>query len=192
MDDWGQLVASSSQLGGVFQSGPVWSGPSGYWTVLAARVGRWGRVQPRLNQDLGKHLGVDFRWRKLAREQLGGYGPVMGSYRRKGARGQVAPFRPIPCNRSPSSYRENSAQIVREKPRERDQRLKEKPCVKACSVLAKAWLWKTRLVEMDTRQKEKEKEKKVAQGDRTPKVLTWTVVKERHREDSSHGKMCGE
>ena len=128
-------MASSSQLGGVFQSGPVWSGPSGYWTVLAARVGRWGRVQPRLNQDLGKHLGVDFRWRKLAREQLGGYGPVMGSYRRKGARGQVAPFRPIPCNRSarqlsdPSLYkykslgsilhmyflRENSEQIVRER-----------------------------------------------------------------------------
>ena len=133
-------MASSSQLGGVFQSGPVWSGPSGYWTVLAARVGRWGRVQPRLNQDLGKHLGVDFRWRKLAREQLGGYGPVMGSYRRKGARGQVAPFRPIPCNRSPKAVtgsslykyksmgsilgikflRENSAQIVRDKPRERE------------------------------------------------------------------------
>ncbi|CAG7885623.1 unnamed protein product, partial [Brassica rapa] len=39
--------------------------------------------------------------------------------------------------------------------------------------------------------KEKEKEKEAAQGDRTPKVQTWTVVKERHREGSSHGKMCG-
>ncbi|KAF2564178.1 hypothetical protein F2Q70_00017452 [Brassica cretica] len=45
---------------------------------------------------------------------------------------------------------------------------------------------------MDTRQKEKEKEKEAAQGYRTPKVPTWTVVNERHREDSSHGKMCGD
>ncbi|KAL0660657.1 hypothetical protein Bca4012_097494 [Brassica carinata] len=74
---------------------------------------------------------------------------------------------------------------------------------------------------MDTRQrdKEKEKEKDVPPGERTPKCdviglmetgnaeprpwpvqrlslrhwdRTWTVVKERCREDSSQGKMCGE
>ncbi|KAL0678303.1 hypothetical protein Bca4012_006284 [Brassica carinata] len=47
---------------------------------------------------------------------------------------------------------------------------------------------------MDTRQrdKEKEKEKDVPPGERTPKDRTWTVVKERCREDSSQGKMCGE
>ncbi|KAF3558630.1 hypothetical protein F2Q69_00016354 [Brassica cretica] len=45
---------------------------------------------------------------------------------------------------------------------------------------------------MDTRQEEKEKEKEAAQGDRTPKVLTWTVVKKMLREDSNLGKMCGE
>ncbi|KAG2264861.1 hypothetical protein Bca52824_071940 [Brassica carinata] len=47
---------------------------------------------------------------------------------------------------------------------------------------------------MDTRQKdkEKEKEKDMAPGERTPKDPTWTLVKERHREDSSHGKMCGD
>ncbi|KAG2264862.1 hypothetical protein Bca52824_071941 [Brassica carinata] len=47
---------------------------------------------------------------------------------------------------------------------------------------------------MDTRlkDKEKEKEKDMAPGERTPKDLIWTVVKERHCEDSSHGKMCGE
>ncbi|KAL0645298.1 hypothetical protein Bca4012_043589 [Brassica carinata] len=49
---------------------------------------------------------------------------------------------------------------------------------------------------MDTRQKDKkkeiEKEKEMAPGDRNPKVQTWTVVKEKHREDSGHGKMCGE
>ncbi|KAL0661281.1 hypothetical protein Bca4012_098118 [Brassica carinata] len=47
---------------------------------------------------------------------------------------------------------------------------------------------------MDTRQREKEKdkEKKMAPGEGTPKDRTWTVVKERHREDSGHGKMCGE
>ncbi|KAL0657357.1 hypothetical protein Bca4012_077942 [Brassica carinata] len=73
---------------------------------------------------------------------------------------------------------------------------------------------------MDTRlkDKEKEKEKDMAPGERTPKPglgapdlmkdlsvaacycdslwnrldLIWTVVKERHCEDSSHGKMCGE
>ena len=45
---------------------------------------------------------------------------------------------------------------------------------------------------MDTRQKEKEKEKEAAQGDRTPKVRAWTVVKESNCEDSSRRKMCGE
>ncbi|KAL0826756.1 hypothetical protein Bca101_050433 [Brassica carinata] len=49
---------------------------------------------------------------------------------------------------------------------------------------------------MDTRQKDKEKEiekeKETAPGGRNPKVQTWTVVKEKHREDSGHGKMCGE
>ncbi|WZZ27184.1 hypothetical protein YC2023_010585 [Brassica napus] len=47
---------------------------------------------------------------------------------------------------------------------------------------------------MDTRQKEKEKEKEkdLAPGERTPKVQTWTVVKERDCEDSSRGKMCGD
>ncbi|KAL0677784.1 hypothetical protein Bca4012_005765 [Brassica carinata] len=46
---------------------------------------------------------------------------------------------------------------------------------------------------MDTRQKEKEKdkEKEMASGERTPKDLTWIVVKLRNREDSGHGKMCG-
>ncbi|KAF2551408.1 hypothetical protein F2Q68_00034013 [Brassica cretica] len=32
----------------------------------------------------------------------------------------------------------------------------------------------------------------MAPGERTPKDRTWTVLKERHREDSGHGKMCGE
>ncbi|KAF3603918.1 hypothetical protein F2Q69_00036389 [Brassica cretica] len=73
---------------------------------------------------------------------------------------------------------------------------------------------------MDTRQKdkEKEKEKDMVPEERTPKPglgapdpmkdlsvagyycgycgieldRTWTVVKERQREDSSHGKMCGD
>ncbi|KAL0723122.1 hypothetical protein Bca4012_037721 [Brassica carinata] len=47
---------------------------------------------------------------------------------------------------------------------------------------------------MDTRQRDKEKEKEKEQdpGDRTPKVQTWTVVKERHREDPKHGKTCGD
>ncbi|KAF3557195.1 hypothetical protein F2Q69_00012912 [Brassica cretica] len=49
------------------------------------------------------------------------------------------------------------------------------------------------LEEMDTRQKEKEKdnEKEMALGERTPKDLTLIVVKLRNREDSGHGKMCG-
>ncbi|KAG2270524.1 hypothetical protein Bca52824_065079 [Brassica carinata] len=74
---------------------------------------------------------------------------------------------------------------------------------------------------MDTRQRdrEKDKEKEMAPGERTrdycvgfsvhtgnteprpwpvqhpsPRPLdrTWTVVREKHREDSGHGKMCGE
>ncbi|WZZ58853.1 hypothetical protein YC2023_058960 [Brassica napus] len=47
---------------------------------------------------------------------------------------------------------------------------------------------------MDTRQrdKEKEKEKDVPPWEITPKDRTWTVVKERCREDSCQGKMCGE
>ncbi|KAG2306268.1 hypothetical protein Bca52824_026016 [Brassica carinata] len=45
---------------------------------------------------------------------------------------------------------------------------------------------------MDTRKRDKEKEKETNPGDRTPKVQTWTVVKKRHREDSGYGKMCGE
>ncbi|KAG2270388.1 hypothetical protein Bca4012_072573 [Brassica carinata] len=49
---------------------------------------------------------------------------------------------------------------------------------------------------MDTRNKDKEKEiekdKVTAPGDRNPKVQTWTVVKERDYEDSSRGKMCGD
>ncbi|KAF3580039.1 hypothetical protein DY000_02031483 [Brassica cretica] len=45
---------------------------------------------------------------------------------------------------------------------------------------------------MDTRQKEKEKdkEKEMAPGERTPKDLTWIVVKLRNHEDSGLGKMC--
>ena len=46
----------------------------GYYVVPAAHVGRWGRVHPGLNQGLGKGLGDSFRWRKLPREQLGGFG----------------------------------------------------------------------------------------------------------------------
>ncbi|KAG2314704.1 hypothetical protein Bca52824_017826 [Brassica carinata] len=49
---------------------------------------------------------------------------------------------------------------------------------------------------IDTRKKDKEKEtekeKETAPGDRNPKDQTWTVVREKHREDSGHGKMCGE
>ncbi|KAF3556850.1 hypothetical protein F2Q69_00015403 [Brassica cretica] len=52
---------------------------------------------------------------------------------------------------------------------------------------------------MDTRQREKEKGKEPTPGERTPKsdgsdtmVQTWIVVKERHREGSGHGKMCGD
>ncbi|CAG7875948.1 unnamed protein product [Brassica rapa] len=46
---------------------------------------------------------------------------------------------------------------------------------------------------MDTRQKEKDNDKDLPPGEKTPKVSgTWTVVKERYREDSGHGKMCGE
>ncbi|WZZ87159.1 hypothetical protein YC2023_115738 [Brassica napus] len=47
---------------------------------------------------------------------------------------------------------------------------------------------------MDTRQrdKEKEKERDVPPGERTPKDQTWTAVKEKYREDSGHGKMCSE
>ncbi|CDY34188.1 BnaA02g28520D [Brassica napus] len=45
---------------------------------------------------------------------------------------------------------------------------------------------------MDTIQKEKEKEKEAAQGDRSPKVRAWPVVKERNCKDSSRGKMYGE
>ncbi|KAF3525314.1 hypothetical protein F2Q69_00047795 [Brassica cretica] len=58
----------------------------------------------------------------------------------------------------------------------------------ACAGFSKA------AVEMDTRQKdnEKEREKDVPPGERTPKDRTWNVVMERCREDSSHGKMCGE
>ncbi|KAG2276681.1 hypothetical protein Bca52824_059236 [Brassica carinata] len=41
-------------------------------------------------------------------------------------------------------------------------------------------------------EKDKDKEKEMVPGERTPKDRTWTVVKERHREDSGHGKMCGE
>ncbi|KAF3583480.1 hypothetical protein F2Q69_00029187 [Brassica cretica] len=83
--------------------------------------------------------------------------------------------------------------------------------------------WEARPEEFDTRQRdrEKDKEKKMAPGERTPngtlnqglgrfsiQVLglwpdcswsdldildrTWTMVREKHREDSDHGKMCGE
>ncbi|KAG2270525.1 hypothetical protein Bca52824_065080 [Brassica carinata] len=46
---------------------------------------------------------------------------------------------------------------------------------------------------MDTRQRdrEKDKEKEMAPG-RERVDRTWTVVREKHREDSGHGKMCGE
>ncbi|KAL0655479.1 hypothetical protein Bca4012_076063 [Brassica carinata] len=46
---------------------------------------------------------------------------------------------------------------------------------------------------MDIRQKdkEKEKEKDMNPGDRTPKDLTWIMVKLRNRDDSSRGRMCG-
>ncbi|KAF2546966.1 hypothetical protein F2Q70_00021712 [Brassica cretica] len=79
--------------------------------------------------------------------------------------------------------------------------------------------WEARPEEMDTRQRdrEKDKEKEMAPGERTPNVSgnteprpwpvqhpsprplaglffdrTWTMVREKHREDSGHGKMCGE
>ncbi|KAG2263688.1 hypothetical protein Bca52824_070767 [Brassica carinata] len=47
---------------------------------------------------------------------------------------------------------------------------------------------------MDTRQRDKEKEKDVPPGKELLKLVdrTWTVVKERCREDSSQGKKCGE
>ncbi|WZZ78328.1 hypothetical protein YC2023_098900 [Brassica napus] len=49
---------------------------------------------------------------------------------------------------------------------------------------------------MDTRQKDKEKEiekeKETAPGDRNPKDQKWTVVREKHHEDCGHGKMCGD
>ncbi|KAG2307162.1 hypothetical protein Bca52824_026910 [Brassica carinata] len=68
---------------------------------------------------------------------------------------------------------------------------------------------------MDTRQRDKEKEKEQDPGDPAPKVRgvakdhrtwpaddpfgtwsgldqTWTVVREKHREDRGHGKICGE
>ncbi|KAG2304495.1 hypothetical protein Bca52824_033146 [Brassica carinata] len=44
---------------------------------------------------------------------------------------------------------------------------------------------------MDTRQRQGEEEGE-ASLEIAPKVQAWTVVKERHREDSGHGKMCGE
>ncbi|CAG7885624.1 unnamed protein product [Brassica rapa] len=66
-----------------------------------AQVGRWGWVHSGLDQGLGKGLGVGFRWRKLPKEQLTGCGRFWSGFGRKGARGQVAPFRPIPCNRHP-------------------------------------------------------------------------------------------
>ena len=125
--------------------------PGSSWMVMRAG---WGAViGERVQEDKWHHFG-----QSLATDRPAVTGSSLYKYKSLGSILGII------------FLRENSAQIVREKPRERDQRLKEKPCVKACSVLAKAWLWKTRLVEMDTRQKEKEKEKKVAQGDRTPKV----------------------
>ncbi|KAF2557071.1 hypothetical protein F2Q68_00016345 [Brassica cretica] len=62
-----------------------------------------------------------------------------------------------------------------------------------CSGLDQCDLFR-RGLRMDTRpkEKEKEKEKDMSPVERTPKDRTWTMVKERHREDSSHGKICGD
>ncbi|KAF2553267.1 hypothetical protein F2Q68_00033563 [Brassica cretica] len=62
LDDWGQLAISSPQLGGVFRSGPVWPGLSGYRTVLMVPVGRRVQVRSWLNQAMRQRPGgVGFR-----------------------------------------------------------------------------------------------------------------------------------
>ncbi|KAF2578871.1 hypothetical protein F2Q68_00005316 [Brassica cretica] len=73
---WGQLVASSSQLGGVFWSKPVWPVPSGYQAVPTAHVGRWSRVQPGPNQGLAKGYRSWFSMEKLPRSSWAVKGPV--------------------------------------------------------------------------------------------------------------------
>ncbi|KAF2555714.1 hypothetical protein F2Q68_00015716 [Brassica cretica] len=135
---WGQLAISSPQLGGVFHSGPVWSGPSGYRALPMVRVRRRDKVRSWLNQAM--------------RKRPGGVGFHVGT-----ARGAVGAVMGAVLSGFGRKEFDRGKQGV-----------------------------------MDTRQREKEKEKDLAPGERTPKVETWTVVRERDCEDSSRGKMCGD
>ncbi|KAF3569513.1 hypothetical protein DY000_02012771 [Brassica cretica] len=135
---WGQLAISSPQLGGVFRSRPVWSGPSVYRAVPMVRVGRRDQVRSWLNQAM--------------RQRPGGVGFRVGT-----ARGAVWAVMGAVLSGFGRKEFDRGKQGV-----------------------------------MDTRQREKEKEKDLATGERTPKVQTWTVVSERNCEDSSRGKMCGD
>uniref|UniRef100_M4CCT6 Uncharacterized protein n=1 Tax=Brassica campestris TaxID=3711 RepID=M4CCT6_BRACM len=180
--------ASSSQIGGVFRSGPVWPEPSGYQDVPAARVGQWGPCAPGSNQGLGKSLGDGFNGGNCRGSIWAVMGRFLGWFWAKmckGTSGTISanPLQPI------------AQAIVREREtkreRERDRRPKEKPSGGLiCS--GEGLAVRDKACEVDRRQKEKEKEKEAAQGDRKRKVQTWTVVKERIREDSSHKMMCGD
>ncbi|KAF3605215.1 hypothetical protein DY000_02048295 [Brassica cretica] len=113
---WGQLAISSPQLGGVFHSGPVWSGPSGYRALPMVRVRRRDKVRSWLNQAM--------------RKRPGGVGFHVGT-----ARGAVGAVMGAVLSGFGRKEFDRGKQGV-----------------------------------MDTRQREKEKEKDLAPGERTPKV----------------------
>ncbi|KAF2614933.1 hypothetical protein F2Q70_00013350 [Brassica cretica] len=128
---WGQLGASSSQLGGVFRSGPVWQGPSGYRAVPAALVGRWGHV-------LGQRPGGWFSMEETA----------------KGAVGASDGSDTMVLNHGLGRFRNEALGLGR---------------------------FRNEAFGLGR-----------ADHDQDLYVQTWTVVRERHREGSSHEKMCGD
>ncbi|KAF3605076.1 hypothetical protein DY000_02046484 [Brassica cretica] len=157
---WGQLKISSTQLGGVLWSGPVWSGHGRLW------------ARPKGEE-----------------EQLDGY-------IRKGAKGTV--LCPFPLTDCAGFLR------AKETKRARDWRLEKRTVGVGVVLPARSDRGKARGLTWipDRRKRRKRRSRTCLQGKEHPRTentepmpwpdQTWTVVKERYREDSGHGKMCGE
>ncbi|KAF2591395.1 hypothetical protein F2Q70_00039091 [Brassica cretica] len=172
---WGQLAISSPKLGGVFWSGPVWPGLSGYRTVPMVRVGRV-QVRSWLNQAMRKRPGgVGFRV-GTARGAVGAVmGAVLSGFGRKDPWGRFwASFFLGKALKKSMDTRQKE----KEKEKQKDLAPGERTPKSVGSDLMALIQGLGRF-------------RNVALG-LSRAVQTWTVVRERNCEDSSRGKMCGD